>query len=60
MGVGTLLESSVIWLLVTGTYKADILARVVNGPIDASVPASFLREHPDTIVYADEAAAEKL
>lgn len=60
MGVGTLLESSTIWLLVAGAHKADILAQTVNGPIRAAVPASLLRDHADTIVFADEAAAAYL
>ena len=60
MGVGTLLESKTIWLLVTGAHKADILAQTVRGPIGPGVPASFLREHADTIVFADEAAAAQL
>jgi glucosamine-6-phosphate deaminase len=60
LGVGTLLESNRIWLLVTGTHKADILADVVHGSIGPDVPASFLRQHADTIVLADEAAAARL
>lgn len=60
LGVGTLLESKTIWLLVTGEHKADILAKVVHGPIGPEVPASFLRDHANTIVFADEAAALRL
>jgi glucosamine-6-phosphate deaminase len=60
LGVGTLLESNTIWLLVTGTHKADILAEVVHGSMGPQVPASFLRQHADTIVLADEAAAARL
>jgi glucosamine-6-phosphate deaminase len=60
LGVGTLLESNTIWLLVTGTHKAEILAEVVHGSIGPEVPASFLRQHADTIVLADEAAAAGL
>ena len=60
LGIGTLLESAEIWLLVTGAHKAAILADVVRGPIGPHVPASFLREHPNTTVLADERAAAEL
>ena len=35
MGVGTLLESKQIVLLVTGEAKADILRRTIEGPMSA-------------------------
>lgn len=57
MGIGTILDSNEIWLLVTGAHKAAILDRVVHGPISSAVPASFLRTHPNVTVLADEAAA---
>ena len=60
LGVGTLLTSGEIWLLVTGAHKAGILADVIRGPIGPDVPASFLREHPNTTVLADEPAAAEL
>jgi glucosamine-6-phosphate deaminase len=60
LGMGPILASREIWLLVTGTHKAGILARAMNGPIGSNVPASFLRNHPNVVVFADESAARDL
>ena len=61
MGVGTLLESKQIVLLVTGQAKADILRRTLQEPMSAGVPASWLRvAGPRLTIIADEAAASGL
>jgi glucosamine-6-phosphate deaminase len=60
LGLANILESREIWLLVTGSAKADILAAAVEGPIGPEVPASYLRIHDDVTVFADEAAAGSL
>jgi glucosamine-6-phosphate deaminase len=60
MGVGTILDSRRCLLLATGAEKADILARAVEGPLTAMVPASALQLHANCIVVADEAAASHL
>ena len=61
MGVGTLLESKQIVLLVTGLAKADILRRTLEEPMSEEVPASWLRiAGPCLTVIADEAAASRL
>jgi glucosamine-6-phosphate deaminase len=46
-----------LWLVVSGRAKSGILDRVMKGPIDAEVPATFLHEHPNAVVLADAAAA---
>jgi glucosamine-6-phosphate deaminase len=56
LGLATILASREIWLLVTGAHKAEILQRVVKGPIGPDVPATYLRQHPNTVVLADENA----
>lgn len=56
IGLSHILASREIWLLVTGSHKAGILERALNGPIGAEVPASFLRSHPNVAVFADESA----
>ena len=58
LGMRPLLESRAIWLLVTGSHKAGILDRVLNGPIGPDVPATYLRGHPNTTVFADRAALQ--
>jgi glucosamine-6-phosphate deaminase len=61
MGVGTLLEAKQIVLLVIGEAKADMLRRVLQEPMSADVPASWLRIAGSRLtVIADEAAARDL
>lgn len=60
MGIATIMDSRSIALLAFGESKADIVARMVCGDIDESVPASVLRRHSDVMVFLDTAAASKL
>jgi len=60
MGVGTILEARELILLATGSAKAAIVARAVEGPISAMVSASALQLHPNCKVIVDEAAATEL
>jgi glucosamine-6-phosphate deaminase len=60
LGMDRLLAAGEVWLLVTGSRKADILARALNGPEGEDCPASFLRRHSRLWVVADEAAAARL
>ena len=60
MGVGTILDSKRCVLLATGTTKADILAKAVEGPITAMVSASALQLHPQCTIVVDEEAAVRL
>lgn len=60
MGVGTILEARKILLLANGAKKADAIAAAVEGPVTSMITASALQLHPDTLVYVDEPAAEKL
>jgi glucosamine-6-phosphate deaminase len=56
LGMGPLLASREIWLLVTGAAKAEILHRALTGPIGPEVPATYLQTHPNAAVLADQAA----
>lgn len=60
MGVGTILDAHELILVVTGSAKADILARAVEGPITAMVSASAIQLHPNCKVLTDAAAATQL
>lgn len=60
MGIGTILEARTILLIASGKEKAGILARAVEGPVTAMVPASALQLHPQVKVIIDEAAASEL
>lgn len=56
LGLRPLLSSRKIWVLVTGSHKAAILERMMNGPIGPDLPASYLRRHADVTVFADQSA----
>ena len=60
VGLGTLVESRRIVLLVSGAHKSAILKRALEGPITDEVPASHLRSAADLLVIADLAAASRL
>ncbi|HKY49189.1 MAG TPA: glucosamine-6-phosphate deaminase [Acidimicrobiia bacterium] len=60
VGLMEILAAREVWLLVTGSSKADVLARVVNDEVTDRVPATLLRTHPNSIIWADEAAAARL
>ena len=60
MGVGTILEAKEALLIVTGAHKAEILARVVEGPLASRVTATALQLHPNCHVLVDEDAAAQL
>ena len=48
------------WVYAFGEGKAEIIAKAVEGPLTAMVPASALQLHPKVRVIVDEAAASKL
>lgn len=60
MGVGTILEAKEILMVVTGSAKAEILAKATEGPITAMISATALQLHPNCKVIVDEAAAALL
>ncbi len=60
MGIGTIMESKKIILIATGSNKADIIAKAIEGPVTALVPASILQFHNNVTFIVDEAAAQKL
>ncbi|HKE74062.1 MAG TPA: glucosamine-6-phosphate deaminase [Acidimicrobiales bacterium] len=59
-GVGTILDARHLVLLACGDAKADAVARAVEGPVTAMVPASALQLHPHVTVVVDEPAAAGL
>ena len=60
MGVGTILSAKKVILIAFGEGKAPVVARAVEGPITASIAASYLQEHADARFMLDEAAAAEL
>jgi glucosamine-6-phosphate deaminase len=59
-GVGTILTAHHLVLVAWGEGKAEAVARCVEGPITAMVPASALQLHPHATVVVDEAASSRL
>jgi len=58
MGIGTVLRCKKIVLVANGANKVDCLAKAIEGPITATVPASALQLHPGvTFVITEDAAA---
>ena len=60
MGVGTILDSKRCLLLATGTEKAGVIAKAVEGPVTSMISASALQLHPKCNVIVDEDAAGRL
>lgn len=56
MGIGTIMKTKSVLMLVSGREKAEILQKVLEGPVTPKVPGSILRFHSDVTVIADEAA----
>ncbi len=60
LGLAELRAAKHIALLATGSGKAQILARVLEGDPSPELPASLLRDHQDLTVFADAASAQYL
>lgn len=60
LGLGTILDSRNIFLLVSGAKKASIVKTVLEGEISEQVPATLLLRHPGLRIYLDADAAALL
>lgn len=60
LGIMDFLNARQILLVANSSAKADIIARIVNGPITEDVPATVFRLHSNSTLLLDEAAASKL
>ena len=60
LGIGTLLESKHIMLMVTGSKKATIVKKLLASPETADLPASYFLGHPAFTIYLDKEAASLL
>ncbi|MGF6375662.1 glucosamine-6-phosphate deaminase [Clostridiales Family XIII bacterium PM5-7] len=59
MGIGNIMQAKKVLVVVSGEDKAEILQKVIEGPVTPRVPASILQLHGDVIIVADEAALSK-
>jgi len=60
MGIGTIMRADEIVLLAYGEGKAEVAAKMIEGPVSAACPASILQMHRKVTVVLDEAAASRL
>ena len=60
MGIGSIMKSDKILVVVSGEDKAEALAKAVCGEITPEVPASVLQLHKNVTIVADEAALSKM
>jgi len=60
MGMATILHARRIVMIATGKSKARAVERMVKGPIETRLPASFLQLHSDVELVLDKAAASGL
>lgn len=60
MGIRTIMLAKKILVVVSGKDKAEILKKVVCGPVTPKVPASVLQLHPDVTIVADSEACSLL
>jgi len=60
MGVGTILNSKQIVMLITGKKKANIATQAIEGPLTSMVTGSAIQLHQNVTVILDEDAASNL
>lgn len=56
MGIGSIMKARAILLLVSGSSKAEALAKTIQGEVTEDLPSSVLQKHPNVTVIADEEA----
>lgn len=60
MGIGTILAAKHILVVGWSEEKAEVFAKMIEGKIDPSIPATALQEHHNIQVTLDEGAASQL
>ncbi|WP_075980449.1 glucosamine-6-phosphate deaminase [Bacillus massilinigeriensis] len=60
MGIGTIMKSKEVLLLISGDNKKDALFNLLHGEISENFPASVLRNHPCVTIFADEQALKDI
>jgi glucosamine-6-phosphate isomerase len=60
VGLKQLFDAKEVWLIATGTAKADIVHRIVAGKVSEEVPGSLMREHPNCSLFMDASAGSRL
>ena len=59
MGIKQIMQAKKVLILASGANKAEAVYKAVKGKVVEEVPATILQLHPDCILIADKAAANK-
>jgi glucosamine-6-phosphate deaminase len=60
VGLAAILAAREVWVLATGSSKAAIIRRTVQGEVSEEVPASLLRNHRHCSLFVDAEAGALL
>ncbi len=60
MGVGTIMKARRIILMAWGEGKYKIIKKSIEGPVTDSIPATYLQNHPNTLIVLDEGSSSEL
>lgn len=60
VGFGHLMNTRKVFLMANGEKKADVIKKMVEGPVTENFPASIMQRHSDGNVLIDEAAGSLL
>lgn len=60
MGIGTIMEARKLILLANKSNKAEAIAKTIEGPITAMVPATIVQMHRDASIIVEKEAAANL
>lgn len=59
IGLGTALSVNILLILVFDIQKANILSRLISGPVTAGIPATLLSMHPNAYILTTKSIAEE-
>lgn len=60
VGLKHLLEAKEAMVMASGAGKAEIIKRMIEEDINENLPATCLKQHPNGMLWIDEAAASKI
>jgi len=60
MGISAIMSAKSVIMMAFSESKARIVARMAEGDITPSIPASYLQAHPNSVVIIDESASTEL
>ena len=58
LGIRTIMHARRVILVAKGTHKAEMVEKMLKGPVTESIPASVLQLHPNCTFLLDAEAAK--